>query len=230
MSTVFGPIGLRLQTIPAGSIVLRDNRKKSISSERVCSFLLSATPVTEAQFSQLCQGNERSGHNLTHPAVHVSWLEAAAFCNRLSAQEGLPPAYAFAPNGSDAALLEQSCGYRLPTEAEWEFACRAGSNASRYGALDDIAWFADNSGGRTQPVGLKQPNAWGLFDMLGNVWEWCDDIYDPEVYGTYRVFRGGGWADNERGCLASNRRRSHPTYAIDDLGFRVARSQPEHTE
>ncbi|ELX11683.1 hypothetical protein Jab_1c02680 [Janthinobacterium sp. HH01] len=107
------------------------------------------------------------------------------------------------------------------TEAEWEYACRAGSNGPRYGELDDIAWYRENSGGRTCVVGQKQPNQWGLHDMLGNVWEWCEDQYDPEVYGLYRVFRGGGWADAERGCLATNRRRSHPTYAIDDVGFRI---------
>jgi formylglycine-generating enzyme required for sulfatase activity len=75
-------------------------------------------------------------------------------------------------------------------------------------------------------VGGKQPNAWGLFDMLGNVWEWCWDVYDAEVYGTYRVLRGGGWFDEHWSCRASVRRRSHPTFRIDDVGFRVARSVP----
>ena len=101
---------------------------------------------------------------------------------------------------------------------------RAGTNGPRYDKLGDIAWYRENSGGHTHEVGQKQANDWGLFDTLGNVWEWCADLYDPEVYGSYRVFRGGGWADAERGCLATNRRRSHPTFAIDDLGFRVARS------
>ncbi len=73
-------------------------------------------------------------------------------------------------------------------------------------------------------MGQKEPNQWGLYDMLGNVWEWCWDVYDEKVYGTYRIFRGGGWNDTERGCLASNRRRSHPTFQIDDLGFRIAQS------
>ena len=112
-------------------------------------------------------------------------------------------------------------GFRLPTDAEWEYACRAGTRGPRYGLLDEIAWYRDNSEARPRPVGLKAPNAWELHDMLGNVWEWCDDLYDPEVYGTYRIFRGGGWADQDRGVLATNRRRSHPSFAIDDLGFRV---------
>lgn len=78
--------------------------------------------------------------------------------------------------------------------------------------------------GGVRDVGGKAPNAWGLHDMLGNVWEWCWDLYDEEVYGAYRIFRGGGWAESERGCGASVRRRSHPTFAIDDLGFRLART------
>lgn len=132
--------------------------------------------------------------------------------------------YEIGEDGTGASPIPGSNGYRLPTEAEWEYACRAGTQGARYGELDAIAWYRDNSGGRTHDVGRKQPNGWGLHDMLGNVWEWCVDQYDPAVYGSYRVFRGGGWADVERGCLATNRRRSHPTFAIDDLGFRVARS------
>lgn len=114
-------------------------------------------------------------------------------------------------------------GYRLPTDAEWQYACKAGTPGYRYGEIGDIAWYADNSGGRVHDVGDKVPNPWGLFDMLGNVWEWCWDLYDEEVYGSYRILRGGGWAEAERGCGASVRRRSHPTFAIDDLGFRLAR-------
>ena len=117
-------------------------------------------------------------------------------------------------------------GYRLPTEAEWEYACRAGTTGPRYGPLDVIAFYRQNSGERVHAVGSKRPNAWGLYDLLGNVWEWCWDLYDADVYGSYRVLRGGGWFDEHWSVRASVRRRSHPTFVTDDLGFRVARTMP----
>jgi formylglycine-generating enzyme required for sulfatase activity len=94
----------------------------------------------------------------------------------------------------------------------------------RPGGLDDIAWYRANSGGHPHEVGTRAANAWGLHDMIGNVWEWTWDRFDTEVYGPYRVFRGGGWFDPPRACRASCRRKSHPTLRIDDLGFRLARS------
>lgn len=87
-----------------------------------------------------------------------------------------------------------------------------------------IAWHRDNAGDATHEVGGREPNAWGFHDMIGNVWEWCWDVYDREVYDSYRVLRGGAWSDEHWSCRASVRRRSHPTFAIDDVGFRVARS------
>ncbi|MET0415265.1 MAG: formylglycine-generating enzyme family protein [Actinoplanes sp.] len=138
---------------------------------------------------------------------------------------GLPAGFLHA--AADAIVWDRGAdGYRLPTEAEWEHACRAGTTGPRYGQLDDIAWYRGNSEGRAHAVGGKQPNAWGLRDMLGNVWDWCWDVYDAEVYGTYRVLRGGGWFDEHWSCRASVRRRSHPTFRVDDVGFRVARSGP----
>ncbi|WP_250280116.1 formylglycine-generating enzyme family protein, partial [Frankia sp. Cppng1_Ct_nod] len=126
--------------------------------------------------------------------------------------------------GDDVEWDVRADGYRLPTEAEWEYACRAGTTGPRYGQLDEIAWYRANSRERIHEVGGKKPNRWGLYDMLGNVWDWCWDTYDAEVYGTYRVLRGGGWFDEHWSCRASVRRRSHPTFQVDDVGFRVARS------
>jgi formylglycine-generating enzyme required for sulfatase activity len=209
--------------IPAGTVDLRDDRKKTQWSVAIEEFVISKFLLTQELFSQVMAQNRSTFPSPHGPVETVSWLEAAEFCNRLSVQAGLQPYYQI---NQDGAALNQGNGYRLPTEAEWEYACRAGTGKARYGALDEIAWYEKNSKGRPQDVGLKKPNGWGLYDMLGNVWEWCEDLYDPEVYGSYRVFRGGGWNDSERGCLASNRRRSHPTFKIDDLGFRVARSRP----
>ncbi|MFI6503011.1 formylglycine-generating enzyme family protein [Nonomuraea typhae] len=160
------------------------------------------------------RGGRAQGGRERWPVTEVSWPEAVAFCDLLSLAEGLRPYYRTGAGD----------GYRLPTEAEWEHACRAGTTGERYGELDAIAWHRGNSGGASHEVGTRQPNAWGLHDMIGNVWEWCWDLYDPARYGEYRVFRGGGWLDPPRGCRASARRRSHPSFHIDDLGFRVARS------
>jgi len=104
------------------------------------------------------------------------------------------------------------------------FGSKAGTTGYRYGEINKIAWYNENSGGKIHEVGTKEPNEWGLYDMLGNAWEWCWDIYDEEVYGSYRILRGGSWAEDSRGCGASCRRRSHPTFCIDDLGFRIAKT------
>jgi len=207
--------------LPAGSIRLRDDRKKSTWERDVPAFLLASFPVTQEEFLEVMGHNPSCFQGMRNPVESVTWWDCVAYCNALSEAEGLSPCYAI--SGDEITLDASASGYRLPSDAEWEYACRAGGDV-RYGALEEIAWFEGNSDSHPHPVGMKQPNRWGLHDMLGNVWEWCWDVYDPEVYGEYRVFRGGGWADRERGCLASNRRRSHPTYQIDDLGFRIARS------
>lgn len=211
-------------SIPDGSILLRDDRINREWRVHLAAFQLACCPVTQDLYADVT-GQSPSAHvGAECPVESVSWIDAVRFCNQLSHAHGLPDAYAIAPDAQGASPVGGSDGYRLPTEAEWEYACRAGSSTPRYGVLDEIAWYGGNSGGCPHAVGTKRPNGWGLHDMLGNVWEWCTDQYDPEIYGTYRIFRGGGWADTERGCLATNRRRSHPTFAIDDLGFRVARS------
>ncbi len=213
-----------MNPIPCGSINLRDDRLKRHWEVSIQAFSCCAVPVTQGFYAEVIRGSIFSEVESNHPVHSVSWLEAAQFCNLLSARFDLPNRYQFSASGDDAVIVSESVGFRLPTEAEWEFACHAGTAGPRYAPLDEIAWYKNNSEGHAQPVALKQPNQWGIFDMLGNVWEWCEDVYDPTVYGTYRTFRGGGWADGERGCLATNRRRSHPTFAIDDLGFRIVRS------
>ena len=233
-------------SVPAGRVTLSDRRTQRSWQVEVQEFRLAAVPVTQLEYAQVTGSWPSTARRERCPVEGVSWWDAVRFCNALSRRVGLAPAYRLegdlsgildapgdlgaVPAGDlDAAAgrIEwdrAADGYRLPTEAEWEHACRAGTSGPRYGALDEIAWYRDNSGGRVHEVGGKRPNAWGLHDMLGNVWDWCWDVYDPEVYGSYRVLRGGGWFDEHWSCRASVRRRSHPTFRVDDVGFRVARS------
>lgn len=210
--------------IPAGTIELRDDRIKTTWTAEVKSFLLAPVPVTKELYVSIMQKTLEPTDDPQTPVVEVSWNDAIAFCNLLSQHSGLKGCYSVSEDGESVTCDWEADGYRLPTEAEWQHACKAGTGGYRYGEIDEIAWYRDNSEGMVHGVGKKLPNAWGLYDMLGNVWEWCWDLYDVEVYGTYRLFRGGSWAEEERGCGATCRRRSHPTFRIDDLGFRLARS------
>ncbi|MCB1813027.1 MAG: SUMF1/EgtB/PvdO family nonheme iron enzyme, partial [Candidatus Competibacteraceae bacterium] len=160
-----------------------------------------------------------SRENLDHPIVGVSWDDAQAYCDWLSEQTG-----------------EQ---YTLPTEAEWEYACRSGSEAAYcFGddesELADYAWYGENSQNKTQPIGTRKANAWGLYDMHGNVWEWVYDWYESysqsaqsnpsgPAEGSNRVFRGGGWINDADYCRSAVRGRSDPGGRSSGLGFRVAR-------
>jgi formylglycine-generating enzyme required for sulfatase activity len=201
---------LDLVDVPAGLLFLRDDRVGKRWHVSLPAFRLSRCPLSDPDGL---------------PVTGVSWYDAVALCNQLSRDTGLPEAYTV--DGEQVDWDRSSPGFRLPTEAEWQHACTTGTPGYRYGPIDEIAWYAGNSEGRAHPVGGLAPNAWGLHDMLGNVWEWCWDLYDPSAYGSYRIFRGGGFADEERSVGSTVRRRSHPTFAIEDLGFRVAQSVPE---
>jgi formylglycine-generating enzyme required for sulfatase activity len=177
-------------------------------------FRLGATEVTQAQW-KAAMGQRRGkfeGDDL--PVEDISWNEARAFCEKLSKAEGRT--------------------YRLPTEAEWEYACRAGSTG-RFGGdkLDDLAWYDANGDSKTHPVAAKKPNAWGLFDMHGNVAEWCADAYTPNypsgtvadpagpAEGKGRVVRGGSFASLERGCRCASRSSTSAAYQMKTIGLRV---------
>jgi formylglycine-generating enzyme required for sulfatase activity len=173
-----------------------------------------------------------------HPVVLVSWNDATEYCNWLSRKEGLRPAYS--GSGSTISCDFSANGYRLPTEAEWEYAAKGGNRSGGYkysGGNDpgSVGWYNANSGYKTQPVGGKQANELGLYDLTGNVWEWCWDWYgsydiasqnDPRgpSSGGIRVRRGGGWGDDARNLRTAFRSRNSPESRNYILGFRVARS------
>jgi formylglycine-generating enzyme required for sulfatase activity len=225
MEHLSAPVDSLMAVIPAGRIALRDDRIKRKWSVEFQPFLLSRVPVTQALYSRVTNQSPSTFIGENRPVETVSWSDAVNFCNLLSDTMGLMRCYAGNSGSAEMVFDPGANGWRLPSEAEWEYACKAGTTSARYGETDEIAWYRGNSGGRTHEVGRKKPNAWGICDMLGNVWEWCSDIYDETTYGSYRVLRGGGWNDMERGCLATNRRRSHPvSFKMDDLGFRIARN------
>lgn len=198
-------------------------------------FEMGVTPVTQDLYRAVTGKNPSGFEGNDRPVESVSWFDAVAFCNALSREEGLPEAYRI--DGKSVEWLRRSPGYRLPTEAEWEYACRAGSAQSRYGEPDAVAWYDGNSGHETRAVGGKKPNAWGLHDMLGNVWEWMWDWKDAYSSGTAtdptgpstgacRVVRGGSWNYCTRDVRAARRSRSGPGIRYVGLGFRLSRSVP----
>ncbi|WP_228374646.1 formylglycine-generating enzyme family protein [Chryseobacterium sp. FH1] len=214
--------------IPSGEIELRDDRIKQKWSVNIKPFLLAKFPVTQDIYFDIINETPSTFKGDKLPVETVTWKEAIIFCNLLSEKLELKSCYILSEQNGEISFDQTANGFRLPTEAEWEYACKAETTEIRYDKLDLIAWYKDNSEQTTHNVGQKKPNAWGLYDMLGNVWEWCSDLYDTEVYGSYRIFRGGGWCDEERSVMATTRRRSHPLkFKIDDLGFRIARNKNE---
>jgi formylglycine-generating enzyme required for sulfatase activity len=222
-------------------------------------FEIYSTEVTQAQFASVMGYNPSSNQGCpTCPVEQVNWHEAAAYCNVLSTQAGIGACYDCAGSGTNvgcwpaaAYATPYACpGYRLPTEAEWEYAARAETTTGTYNGtstltdctnlnpiLDPIAWFCGNSGGMTHVAGGKAANAWGIYDMLGNVWEWVHDWYatypgdvsDPwgPAAGSWRVIRGGDFDDHAQDARAACRNSAPETWYRDSgLGFRPVRSSP----
>jgi formylglycine-generating enzyme required for sulfatase activity/predicted NACHT family NTPase len=225
---------LKMVQIPAGLFLMGDDNETPIHRVHITKpFLMSAVLVTNKFFSHVMGKTPSRFKGDNRPVEQVSWFDAVEFCNRLSDTAGLKKVYSI--DGEKVKPDWDADGFRLPTEAEWEYACRAGTSGQRYGEIDKIAWYKNNSNNSTQDVGNKEPNAWGLYDMLGNVWEWCWDWHgdypteDRENWrgpegGSDRVFRGGGWGLDVWLCRCAYRFANHPAYRVNDLGFRLVRA------
>ncbi|MEO1998045.1 MAG: formylglycine-generating enzyme family protein [Planctomycetaceae bacterium] len=235
---IVNSIGMLLLPIPAGEFRMGSppsnstafHREKPQHVTRITrSFYLGMHEVTQSQYEKVTGMKPNFFAGAVRPAEQVSWYAAVEFCRQLSQRP-----------------RERAAGhvYRLPTEAEWEYACRAGTTTEfsfggQRNSLSEYGWFDDNAGRTTHDVGLKKPNPWGLYDMHGNVWEWCHDryaAYTPVVVtnpagplaGPFRVIRGGSWFFDAQRCGSAFRFRRDPHIALGRLGFRVLRCAAEH--
>lgn len=188
----------------------RDKDEGPQNSTTVQSFDMSKYEVTQAQYKAVMGTNPSTFKGDDRPVDSVSWNDAVEFCRKLSQITGRE--------------------YRLPTEAEWEYACRAGTSGPYAAKVDAMTWYGTNSGSQTHPVGQKQPNGFGLYDMYGNVWEWCQSKYKPYPYNAtdgrealqetdVRVMRGGSWQSSASSCRSAYRRRVMSD--LSSVGFRV---------
>lgn len=187
-------------------------------------FYIDETPVTQELYQKVMGVNPSKQKNPQAPVAGVQWVDAVRFCNKVSEREGLLPCYDLKTWACDI----QADGYRLPTEVEWEVACRAGAQTKYFfgdnpSDLGKYAWTKQNSEGKVRPVGQKEPNAWGLHDMLGNVWQWTNDWFDQEQ--KQRALRGGAWDTEAAKVEVSLRKKEFPVYTdacfgVDSNGFR----------
>lgn len=256
--------------VEGGTFTMGDTRGEGFSDElpthsvTLNSFYIGKYEVTQAEYAQYMQpswswtSNYGLGDN--YPAYYVTWYAILKYCNLRSMAEGLTPVYSISGStnpanwGSvptsrnstwNAALCNWSAnGYRLPTEAEWEYAARGATKTPDYlySGSDDInavAWYSGNSGYTSHPVGTKAPNGLGLYDMSGNLYEWCWDWYSSSYYssssqnnptgpasGSSRVVRGGSWGDCADLCRVAKRYNFYPDSSGDVVGFRLCRAVP----
>ena len=247
-TTITNSDGLTMVLIPAGEFLMGDNDgdtdEKPAHSVQVSAFYMDTQEVAQKAYEGLMEKNPSKFKAPDKPVDQVDWYHAVLYCNMRSRKDGLKPCY-------DPKTLTcdfTATGYRLPTEAEWEYACRAGTK-DKYSVGNDAArlktcaWFKENAAQTTHPVGQKTPNAWGLYDMHGNVAEWCDDNYGENYYqqkegqnphgppaGDKRVLRGGSWATSADACRSSARNSETPRLAdacfgSDTYGFRCVKRQ-----
>jgi len=240
--------GVAMIRIPAGQFRMGSAAgqadEKPVHTVRLDAFWMDRHPVTQAQYQRLMGVNpSRRKGRANNPVEQVTWANAARYCNARSHEEGLDPCYDLSTWRCDLS----AGGYRLPTEAEWEYACRAGTRSTWFfgdkpDRLQIYAWYKANSGKRPRPVARKSPNPWGLCDMVGNVWQWCNDTYRVDYYktspsrnppgaarGDFKVVRGGSWDSPPSRCRSSARFKENPAFVRacfgrDEYGFRCVRN------
>jgi formylglycine-generating enzyme required for sulfatase activity len=238
--------GGELILLPANSFTMGDaggREDETPHAVSISAFYLDKHIVTQELYTKIMGVNPSKRKEPTCPVESTQWTDAVRFCNKCSELEGLTPCY----NVETWKCNFAANGYRLPTEAEWEYACRAGSTGKYSFGNDEnelpkYAWVKPGALGMTHPVGTKLANRWGLFDMQGNVWQWCNDWYDADYYkknlkedprgpaaGKERVLRGGAWSSPPEKCRASHRHKEVPVYTdacfgTDSNGFRRARN------
>ena len=242
----------RMVRIEGGTFTMGDTSTARTSGKdfprqvTVNGFFMGSCEVTFEEYDAFCEdtgrnspGDQGWGRGL-RPVINVGWNDAVEYCNWMSMKEGLAPAYS--GTGNDLVCDFEAGGYRLPTEAEWEFAAKGGrlSRGHPYsgsGDADEVGWHGGNSGGKTRPVGGKRANELGLFDMSGNVWEWCWDRYEKSgpagstdsvlpALEVFRAARGGSWIHEEVSLRTEHRIGGRPEFQIYDLGFRLVRPGP----
>ncbi|SPE52935.1 Serine/threonine kinase [Verrucomicrobia bacterium] len=231
--------------VSGGRFVMGDKTEVDATPHEVVvrSFYMDKYLVTQEQYQKVMGANPSRWKGGKNPVEQVRWSEAAKFCNQRSQLEGLEACYDLRTGKCNFAAN----GYRLPTEAEWEYACRAGTSTAYFfgdtpARLGEYAWFEENAGSRPRPVGQKLANAWGLYDMNGNVWEWCNDFYKVDYYqeapqqdpkgpdsSQTKVVRGGAWRFNAETCRSGYRYNEKPgsadaCFGYDIYGFRCVRA------
>jgi formylglycine-generating enzyme required for sulfatase activity len=237
--------GASMAQVPAGHFLMGDADEVDATPHEIAvsSFFLDKYLVTQERFEKLMHENPSRWKGASNPVEQVRWSDAVRYCNKRSEAEGLQPCYDL----KTWRCNFEANGYRLPTEAEYEYACRAGTatpylSGQTAARLGEFAWYDKNSGGHPRSVGQKQPNAWGLYDMAGNLWEWCNDFYQVDSYGSSpkqdprgpetgktKVVRGGCWRTPADNCRSGYRYNENPGYAdvcfgYDIYGFRCART------
>ncbi len=238
--------GLEMIYIPPGKFLMGVDEgpidAKPAHPVKLDGFLMDQTEVTQAVYQKVMDANPSRQKNPKNPVEQVTWSSAVKFCNARSTQESLNPCY----DTNTWKCNFEATGYRLPTEAEWEYACRAGSTnqysfGNRAEELKAYGWFEGNSHARPHPVSGLKANRWGLYDMAGNVSEWCNDFYSPKYYrksptenplgpeeGEKRILRGGAWSSNTENCTSWIRNCDEPGFTdvcltMDSNGFRCVR-------